>query len=244
MAEKDPENGPSLELPSMFGRRRRRAGEDGATKTAPPLERIGSNEAATTARIKDQDRPDATAVIPVVAHSPAATPAPVPEPTPPLRRATPPEPSGGRRRAATSGPKVPELAASTAVLVVGALIGLLGCVLTFLGLKGCELATGTDSCGGPGLLVLVVILVVMVLAGAVALRTLGVTEPGNVSFLGVGITTVVVLLFFIEQLYEPWMFAVVPMVTAVSYALARWITTRYADDILDDDRGVPHRDIR
>jgi hypothetical protein len=139
---------------------------------------------------------------------------------------------------------MPEVAASTAAFLVGALVGLLGCVLTYVGLQGCELVTGTDSCGGPGLLVLGVILVVMVLAGAAMLKALGVTDAGNVSFLGVGVLTVVALLLLIDYLYDPWMFAVVPAVTALSFSLARWVTTLYAEDVLDDDAGMPRHDIR
>ena len=139
-------------------------------------------------------------------------------------------------------PAVPDVGASTAALLVGALTGLLGCGLTYAGLRGCEAVTGTDSCGGPGLLVLVVILVVMVLAGAAVLRALRVTEPGNISFLGVGITTVVVLLLLIDRLYEPWMFLVVPVVTGLSFAAARWITMGYTDD--DPDDGLPRHDVR
>jgi hypothetical protein len=136
------------------------------------------------------------------------------------------------------------MAASTAVILVGALIGLAGCVLTFLGLQGCELVTGTDSCGGPGLLVLGVILVAMVLLGGVVLRALRVAEAGNISFLGVGIMTVVALVFFADQLYAPWMFLVVPLVTASSFGVARWITTRYAEDVLEDHDDRPHYDVR
>jgi hypothetical protein len=143
-----------------------------------------------------------------------------------------------------TGGSLPELAASTAALLVGGLVGLLGCALTYLGLQGCELATGTGSCGGPGLLVLVVILVAMVVAGAFALRALRVPDAGNVSFLGVGIMTVIALVFLIDYLYDPWMFLVVPVVSAVCYALARWITTLYAEDLDDDDGGLPHHDIR
>jgi hypothetical protein len=120
----------------------------------------------------------------------------------------------------------------------------MGCVLTWLGLRGCEVVTGTSSCGGPGLLVLVVILAVMVLAGTVVLRALRVPDPGSVSFLGVGIMTVIALLFLIDYLYDPWMFLVVPLVTALSFAVARWVTTLYADDLDNDDGGMPHHDIR
>ena len=63
--------------------------------------------------------------------------------------------------------------------------------------------TSTDSCGGPGLLVLVVIVVVMILAGAALLKAFGVGEAGNISFLGVGLMVVVVLLFLLDHLSTP-----------------------------------------
>jgi hypothetical protein len=56
--------------------------------------------------------------------------------------------------------------------------------------------------------------------------------------------TAIALLFLIDYLYDLWMFAVVPVLTSISYAVARWITTLYADDLDDDDRGMPHVDIR
>ncbi|CAA9374371.1 MAG: hypothetical protein AVDCRST_MAG47-1500 [uncultured Nocardioidaceae bacterium] len=124
------------------------------------------------------------------------------------------------------------------------MVGLAGCLLTYVGLQGCELMTSTGSCGGPGLLILIVILVAMVLLGAAILRVLRVPDPGNVSFLGVGMLTVVALVFLADYLYEPWMFVVVPAVTAVSYAIARWVTTLYAEDVLGDDDRMPRHDIR
>ena len=154
------------------------------------------------------------------------------------------KPTGGRRRAGPSNRTIPDVAASTAAFVVGAMVGLAGCLLTYVGLQGCELVTGTGSCGGPGLLILIVILVAMVLLGAAILRALRVPDPGNVSFLGVGMLTVVALVFLADYLYEPWMFVVVPAVTAVSYAIARWVTTLYAEDVLGDDDRMPRHDIR
>ena len=285
MAQKDPENGPSLELPSLFGRRKRRTPEteaeasrgqvDTAERTQlvePQPEPVAEPEPVGEPEPVAEPETEHTAPLPAVeqpttAHTPAATPTAVPTPMPaptaepapapaartrPWQRGATPtdapnraaKPTGGRRAARAGGRTLPEVAASTAVVVVGGLIGLVGCVLTFLGLKSCELVTGTDSCGGPGLLVLVVILVAMVLLGAVVLRALRVAEAGNISFLGVGIMTVVALIFFADYLYEPWMFLVVPLVTALSFGVARWITTRYADDVFEDDDDRPHYDVR
>ena len=255
MSQKDPENGPSLELPSLFGRRKQRDPRPEARHETPPEAetRAGAVDTAERTQVIEQ---------PPVAHTPAVTPTAVPTPTPAPAETTAPRSrpwqhgsstvdvaerrpkAAGGRRARTSGRRLPDMAASTAVILVGALIGLAGCVLTFLGLQGCELVTGTDSCGGPGLLVLVVILVAMVLLGGVVLRALRVAEAGNISFLGVGIMTVVALTFFADQLYAPWMFLVVPLVTASSFGVAHWITTRYAEDVLEDHDDRPHYDVR
>lgn len=293
MAQKETETGPSLELPSLFGRRKRR-GEPSAAEepTAGPAPVEQTTAAPSTV---EQPRPtlasvadapetsatteishdrEATEVIPAVepepseptAHAPAVTPTPVPTHPPAEPSSTPvsagpaigtstaagastsrtEKRAGGRRRARASRRTVPEVAATTAAFLVGALVGLAGSVLTWLGLQGCELVTGTNSCGGPGLLVLIAILVAMVLLGAFALRTLRVPDASNVSFLGVGILTVLALVFMAEYLYDPWMFVIVPAVTAASFAVARWVTTLYAEDVIgdDDDNGMPHHDIR
>ncbi|QIK67662.1 hypothetical protein G7072_16065 [Nocardioides sp. HDW12B] len=139
------------------------------------------------------------------------------------------EESTGRRM-----PDLPDLGVAVAALVVGAVVGLLGVVLTFLGLKGCELVTGTDSCGGPGLLVLVAILVAMVLGGAAMLRLFGVPDAGSVSFLGVGMLTVVILVLLLDVLLSVVMIVVIPVLTAGCFALARWVTTQLGEDVMAD----------
>lgn len=215
MAEKDPQSeGPSLELPSLFGRRKKQKQPD----EQPPA------DAAATERTQVIEEPPAV-----------AEPEPVAEPPPPAPAASTPAGSSPAASAPAptkqrTAPTVPDLAGNIAAPLVGAVVGAIGCVLTFLGLKGCELVTGTDSCGGPGLLVLIAIVVAMVLFGTALLKLFSVADAGNVSFLGVSIMTVVALLFLIDYLYDPWMFVVIPVVTALTYAMARWITTRYVDD--------------
>src|SRR5688500_1887790 len=82
---------------------------------------------------------------------------PVEEAAPPLEPlpepATEPEPEDDDLKA-QRGFALPALPALQAALAVGALIGLLAVLLTFASLKLCELVRGTDSCGGPGLLLL------------------------------------------------------------------------------------------
>lgn len=290
MAEKD-NPGPSLELPSLFDRRKKRraSGDDTPTPSDPASEprttpaadatpaAAGDSQdtrvlkpapAADAARapatptgqptvqaparstVQAPAQPTAQPTTQPPATSPSRTPAqPTPQPTPqptvaptsqPAAQATAPpphpDPSTGADEESTgrSMPSLPTLGAAVAALVVGALVGLLGVVLTFLGLKGCELVTGTDSCGGPGLLVLVAIMVAMVLAGAAMLRLFAVPDAGSVSFLGVGLLVVVVLVLLVDSLASLAMLAVIPALTAGCFAGARWVTTQLSDDVMAD----------
>lgn len=139
--------------------------------------------------------------------------------------------SGGRRavRAARAPRTRPTLAPGVASLIAGGVVGLVGAGLTWAALQGCEALRGTDSCGGPGLLVLVAILAVMVIAGALLLKALRATEPNATSFLGVGLMTVVVLVTLMGSLFSAWMFLAIPVLTALSYRAAQWVSTRFVD---------------
>lgn len=202
MAEKRPKRDkeePTLELPSLFGRRGRRRPEPAPEVAAEPV--------------------------------PEAAPEPEPELAPE------PSPAPVRRRARRSTPTVP---APAAAVVTGLLVGLGGTALTWAGLRGCEALRGTDSCGGPGLWLLVAIVVVMVVLGALVLALLKVPDPRGTSFLGVGLTAVVTLLALMDSLFSPWMFLVVPLVSAAAYGIAHWVTTRFVE--LPDDG--PDVDVR
>jgi hypothetical protein len=119
-------------------------------------------------------------------------------------------------------------------------VGAVGTGLTWAALQGCEALRGTDSCGGPGLLVLVAILALMVIAGALLLKALKVSEPNATSFLGVGLMTVIVLVALMESLFSAWMFLAVPVLTALSYLAAQWVSTRF----VDTEKAPPGVDVR
>ena len=240
MAEKVPgEDGPSLELPSLFGRKKKRDTKQPQPDEPPPVQAQPVEPPSVQPQPVEppsvQAQPveppsvqaEDTAVIPVI-YRPKAKPA----------RLDPPPPVEPQHRGRLEGRQLPDLAAGTAALLVGAAIGLLGCALTYLGLKGCELVTGTDSCGGPGLLVLVLIIVVMIVVGAAVLRIFGVPEAANLSFLGVGIMVVVALVFLSDYLYSGSMFLVIPVITALSFATAGWVTSKYPDE------GASHPEYR
>lgn len=238
---------PTLELPSFFRRRKRRAGEapaapESATPAAPPAERETAAPepapAAEPAPAPTREPEPTSASEPVAAPGPAPEPEPVAAPGPVGRRAA----RASRRAARPSrAPRTrPVLSPEVASLVVGALVGAVGTGLTWAALQGCEALRGTDSCGGPGLLVLVAILALMVIAGALLLKALRVAEPNATSFLGVGLMTVVVLVALMESLFSAWMFLAIPVLTALSYLAAQWVSTRF----VDTEKAPPGVDVR
>ena len=84
---------------------------------------------------------------------------------------------------------------------------------TWLAERGCEAVRGTSSCGDPGLLLLLAVVVVAGLAGAAALRLARVPAP----FLG-------------GSLGEPWAAAVVPVLAVLTFGLAHWVTTHVGEE--------------
>lgn len=115
-------------------------------------------------------------------------------------------------------------------MLTGVLGGLLAGGLTWAATRGCELLTGTGSCGGGvGLLLLLAIVAVTVLAGAGLLRALRVPEAAGTSFLGVGIVCVVVLVALLDVVFSVWMFVALPVLGAAAFSLAHWVSTRFVD---------------
>lgn len=120
---------------------------------------------------------------------------------------------------------LPPLSGLTAAAVTGVAVGLLAVLLTFLALRGCEQARGTSSCGGPGLFLLIAIMVICVLAGRFLLAAWDVTDPGSTSFLAVGLLAVIALLFLVNVLFEWWMIILIPLIGMATYMLSHWVTT-------------------
>ena len=124
---------------------------------------------------------------------------------------------------------LPVIGALQAALAVGAVIGLLAVLLTVASLKLCEVVRGTDSCGGPGVLLLLATLVLLAYVGAWLLRALGIGDPGSTSLLAVGLVAVTAMLFFLDVIYSWWMVIVIPVVAMAAYALSWWVTTRLVE---------------
>ncbi len=132
-------------------------------------------------------------------------------------------------------PTLPRLSTRTAVLVTGAIVGVAGALLTFLSLRGCDAVAGTESCGGgPGLLMMLAILIALTYLGGWLLRGLGIRDAGSTSFLAVAPLAVVAMLFLLDSLDE-WSGAVaVTVVSVLAYALSWRATAMLA--AADDDR--------
>lgn len=225
---------PTLELPSLkmpgLGRRRK-------SQVAPPSE---ETERRTPVTEVQDPAPEATAGPAPVSEVLEPQP-PTPEPARPVAEdLDSPAPAPAPRRAARkdrSSPPARSLAKAkrpagpVAAALAGALVGLAGGAGTYAALAGCEAVRGVSTCGGaPGFFVLLAIVVLMVLLGTALLKALAVKDPGSTSFLAVGIVAVMSMLFLLEVMDSPWMFVVVPALSAGAYLLAHWVTSRYADE--------------
>jgi hypothetical protein len=150
---------------------------------------------------------------------PETAPGPAPRAAP--SAPAPAEPARVRRPLPTVS-----LAGLPAAAVTGVVVGALGVLLVWLAGVGCEAVRGTSSCGGgPGLLVLVVVLGVLAWAGSLLLRVFAVPEAGSTSLLGVGILAVLVMVFLLGSLDQWWTAVAVPVAAAAAFAASWWVTT-------------------
>ena len=161
---------------------------------------------------------------------------PAPPPPPPVQQQPPTKPpKPPRERKPLVLPRInPYLAA----VVVGAFCGLVAVLLEILTQRGCESVRGVGSCGGLGLVALLVILALEIAVGAVLLRAFGVADPTSTSFLGVGIVAVLAMMFFLGSIDSPWMFLVLPVMTAAAFAISYWITDAVVAVPKDEDEST------
>jgi hypothetical protein len=130
---------------------------------------------------------------------------------------------------------LPRINSYVAAVIAGAVCGLIAVVLSVGAERGCESVRGVGSCGGIGLVALLVILAVEVLVGAVILKAFQVSDATGTSFLGVGIVAVLALVFFLGSLESGWMFLVLPVLTAASFAASNWVTAALVEVPKDED---------
>ncbi|RNL62163.1 hypothetical protein EFK50_10195 [Nocardioides marmoriginsengisoli] len=127
--------------------------------------------------------------------------------------------------------KMPRIKPAYAALLTGLISGLV-CVLLAKGASvGCEAVRDNDSCGGGiGLLALVAILAIEVLIGANLLKAFKVADPFSTAFLGVGLVAMAAMLFFLDDLNEARMVAIIPVLTAAAFLLSWWVTVRFVEE--------------
>lgn len=209
-------NEPSLELPSLslpgFGRRKKSRQQD-LQQPEPETEQPSTPEAETAA-------------LPEV-HEP---PVPVGEPAP--RDEPPAAPVRRRARKERKEPReAPRIPGRVAAAVTGLVVGAAGGVATYGAMEGCEAVRGVSTCGGaPGFFILVAILALMVLLGSLLLKAFRVSDTGSTSFLAVGVVAVVAMLVLLDVIFEPAMFVVIPVLSALAFLLAHWVTTHFDEE--------------
>ena len=141
----------------------------------------------------------------------------------------------GRRRARTA----PPVTGLPAALLTGLVVGVLAVAFAWLAGAGCEAVRGTTACGGAaGLPILVAGLVLLAWVGTLLLRFFGIADAGSTSILAVGVLAVLVMLFLLGSLDEPWAAVVVPLVAVVGYGLSWWVTT----SVVGEDTGAEFPD--
>jgi hypothetical protein len=177
-------------------------------------------EIEPTGPVAPEPEPAAPEIDPLVPTRPEHEPTPPPPPPPAEREA-----GTSRARGPVRLPSLPALPALPAVLLVGAVVGLVAVLLTWGSLRLCDAATGTASCGGgPGLLLLLAILIALTYLGGWLLRGFDIDDAGSTSLLAVGLLAVVAMLFLVDSLDEWSGVVAVPVVTIAAYALSWRVT--------------------
>ncbi|HEY0774273.1 MAG TPA: hypothetical protein VGD51_09340, partial [Nocardioidaceae bacterium] len=173
---------PSLKLPGLGRRRRRKAGgaeapveapveaSEATVGTAPaPAETL--EDPARTEQLRSWDR-DATEALPLNGTAEHA-----------VEHAAEPAATQRPRRAKAERTR-PVLPGWLAAALTGLLVGGAGAAGTSGAMAGCEVVRGVSTCGGaPGFLLRVAIVALMVLLGAGLLKAFGVKDAGSTSFL-------------------------------------------------------------
>ena len=165
---------------------------------------------------------DEVAPAPLAPPTPPAA-APVAETAEPAAQQQPTKPARVRRQWS-----LPAIGGMAAAMITGVLVGVFTVGLVWASMHLCEVVRGTSSCGGPGYLLLLGIVVAMVLLGAVLLRAWGLPDPSATSFLAVGLMGVLALLM-VGLLFNWWMIIVIPAIAAATFALAHRLTATFTE---------------
>lgn len=244
---------PSLEVPRLFGRRRRKGsatespdeastavGEPvAASPTEPvsepvskPVSDPASEQAEALETVADEPARESVRE-PVLETVPAARPDAVPAPPLFIDEVTAPESPATPRTRPAREPRArretPLVAGRAAAALTGLVVGLVLVGATVGALRGCEAVQGTTSCNRAGFPLLVAIFLIAVVVGATLLRLFDVPDPTSTSLLAVGLVAVAALLFLLDVTDEWWMLLVIPAVSVATFVLSHWITTTFVE---------------
>src|SRR4051812_21121767 len=117
------------------------------------------------------------------------------------------------RFARPSLPTLRRLPVAATAAVTGLVVGIAATLLVWGGQHGCDAVRGRPSCGGYGLLMLIVIIVACFLLGVVLLRAFGVDNPG-VTFFGVSLPLLAILGLLLDYVFDSWMAWTLPLLVA------------------------------
>ena len=127
--------------------------------------------------------------------------------------------SSTRQRAPRDATSMKQVTNSTAIQAGSAVRS------TWAGCAVSDPPRGTATwAGGPGLLLMLAILIALTYLGGWLLRGFGISDAGSTSFLAVGLLAVVAMLFLVDSLDEWSGVVAVPVVTVVAYALSWRVT--------------------
>jgi hypothetical protein len=111
------------------------------------------------------------------------------------------------------------LAAAFTGLVCGGLVT----GLVWSGERGCDATRGQPSCGGYGLGMLLVIVVVCFVVGVLLLKVFGVAEPGVTTFFGLALPMLLILGLLLDHVFDHSMAIAFPLIVAVGFVLSTYL---------------------
>jgi hypothetical protein len=155
-----------------------------------------------------------------------------------------PEPNGVRqtapmsdRQASAARLRSRPLPIPLAAAATGLLVGSLSTGLVWVGMAGCDVWRDSPSCGGElGLGLLTAVVAISWLVGRLLLGFAEVPDALMVSFLGIAVAMIVVLLFLIDETFSVWMWLVMPLLTAGTFVASAWLVRALGGTTGPDDR--------
>jgi hypothetical protein len=119
----------------------------------------------------------------------------------------------------------------------GLLVGSLSAGLVWLGMAGCDEWRDSPSCGGGlGVGMLAAAVAISWLVGRLLLGFAEVPDALMVSFLGLAMAMIVVMLFLIDETFSIWMWLVMPLLTAATFAGSAWLVRALGGTTMPDDQ--------